>query len=80
MTISTQIPDHIKRVSRSLGYALWLDNTDEWFGLSVILRVRLTDCQRTALAYMALRSLDHDQAVMTADAAIKASSDAGARA
>jgi hypothetical protein len=77
MNISQQIPDNIKCISRSLGYTLWLDNADEWFGLSVILRVRLTDRQRSALAYMTLRSLDHDQAVMTADVAIKASSDAG---
>jgi hypothetical protein len=77
MNISAQIPDNIKRVSRSLGYTLWLDHPDDWFGLSVILRVRLSDRQRSALAYMALRSLDHDQAVMTADAAINGPSDIG---
>ncbi len=69
MNISQHIPDNIKRVSRSVGYTLWLDTFEDWDGLSLILRARLTDRQRAALAFMALKALDYDQAVMTADAA-----------
>lgn len=68
MTIAQNIPEHIRRVSKSLGFALWLDGADEWFGLSVILQARLAPRQRAALAYAALRSLDHDHASMTAQA------------
>jgi len=67
MSISKQIPDHIKRVSRCVGYAIWLGN---WSGLSLILRARLEPQERAALAFMALRSLDHETACMTADAAL----------
>ena len=70
MSISQQIPDHIKRVSRSVGYALWLDETEDWFSLPVILRARLDARQRAALAFMALKSLDHDDAVLTAETAL----------
>lgn len=69
-SISKQIPDNIKRVARSVGYALWLDNADDWFGLSVVLRARLDARKRAALAFMALRSLDRDDATMTAEAAL----------
>jgi len=71
MSIAKQIPDHIKRVSRSVGYALWLDNSDDWFGLPVILRARLDARQRAALAFMALKSLDNDDAVLTVEAALR---------
>lgn len=70
MNIAKNIPDCIKRVSRSVGYTLWLDHTDAWFGLPVILRARLDPRQRAALAFMALKSLDRDEAVMVADAVI----------
>lgn len=70
MSISKQIPDHVKRVSRSLGYALWLDGVDDWFGLPVILRARLDAKQRAKLAFMALKSLDHGDALTTAEAAL----------
>jgi hypothetical protein len=70
MNISQQIPDNIKRVSRSLGYTLWLDTFEDWDGLSLILRARLTDRQRAALAFIALKALDYDQAVMAAEAAL----------
>jgi hypothetical protein len=70
MNISAQIPDNIKRVSKSLGYTLWLDTFEDWDGLSLILRARLTDRQRAALAFMALKALDYDQAVMAAEAAL----------
>jgi hypothetical protein len=68
MRISQQIPDHIKRVSRSVGYALWLDSFDDWDGLSLVLRARLDPRQRAALAYMALKSLDRDDATAVSEA------------
>jgi hypothetical protein len=70
MTISAHIPDNIKRVSRSLGFALWLEGTDDWLGFSLILRVRLTARQRAALAYAALLSQDDEDARLTAETAL----------
>jgi hypothetical protein len=70
MNISQQIPDNIKRVSRSLGYTLWLDRFEDWDGLSLILRARLTDRQRAALAYAALLSQDNEDARLTAETAL----------
>jgi hypothetical protein len=70
VNISAQIPNNIKRVSKSLGYTLWLDTFEDWDGLSLILRSLLTDRQRAALAFMALKALDYDQAVMAAEAAL----------
>ncbi len=70
MNISTQIPDNIKSVCRSIGYAAWLDSTNAWSGLPVILRARLDARQRVALAFMALKALDRDDAVNAAEAAL----------
>ncbi len=70
MNISQHIPDNIKRVSRSVGYALLLDTFEDWDGLSLILRARLSDRQRAALAFMALNSLDQDDATLTAETAL----------
>lgn len=67
MSVSAHIPNNIKRVSKSVGYAIWLQR---WQGLSLILRARLEPQDRAALAFMALQSLDHDDACMTADAAL----------
>ena len=77
MSISQHIPDHIKRVSRSLGYALWVGDQNQWFGLSLILRARLSDEQRAMLAFMALKSLDHETACMTADEALSEATEQG---
>ena len=67
MSIAKQIPDNIKRVSRCLGYALWLDQTDHWLDLPVILRARLERHQRVALALIALTSLGREDAMLTAE-------------
>lgn len=75
MSISQHIPDDIKRVSRSLGYALWIGDRAQWHGLGLILRARLSDHQRAALAFWALKSLDYDIACMTADAALNSPSE-----
>ncbi|SHM79794.1 hypothetical protein SAMN05443432_1198 [Roseovarius litoreus] len=70
MSISQHIPDHIKRVSRSLGYTLWLGAADHWFGLSAIFRARLNDEDRAGLAWATLRSLDPYHAQAVADAVL----------
>lgn len=72
MSIAQHIPDNIKRVTRSIGYAAWLDDFDSWAGLPVILAARLTPRQRGLLAFMALKSLDYDLACETASAALSA--------
>jgi hypothetical protein len=70
MSIAQHIPDNLKRVSRSIGYAAWLDTSDDWHGLPVILRARLDARQRAALAFMALKSLDRVDAVQVAESAL----------
>jgi len=70
MSISQHIPDHIKRVSRSLGYLLWVGTSDNMLGVSLILRARLTPKQRGALAFAALQSLDYEIGFDVADAAL----------
>jgi hypothetical protein len=76
MSISQHIPEPIKRVSRSLGYALWLGGVNEWLGFSVVLRAQLSEPQRAALAYAALRSLPHHQALAVAEAVLPKGSSA----
>lgn len=58
------------RVVRAIGYAAWLNDSDSWSGLSVILRARLDARRRAALAFTALKSLDHDNALRTSQAAL----------
>lgn len=70
VSISKNIPDDIKRASRAFGYALWLNSTDHWLGFKTILQARLSPSERAALAFVALKSLDPDDAVATADAAL----------
>jgi hypothetical protein len=70
MNISRHIPDHIKRMSRSLGYFLWVGTSNDLYGVSVVLRARLTPKQRAALAFAALQSLDCEIGRDVADAAL----------
>jgi hypothetical protein len=70
MSISQHIPANIKRVSRSIGYFLWIGTSDDLHGVSVILRARLTPEQRGALAFAALQSLDYEIGCDVADAAL----------
>jgi hypothetical protein len=72
MSISQHIPGNIKRVSKSIGYAAWLDTSDAWLGLPAVLSARLEPHQRAGLAYAALKSLSPEHAEMTAAAAIGA--------
>ena len=51
-------------------YALTLGTADAWHGAAFVFTARLTDQERAALAYAALRSLNHDIAYMTASAVL----------
>lgn len=69
--LKKHMPDAYKRVARMVGYCLLLgDDADNWHGLSVVLAARLEPHQRAALAYAALKALDHDTACLTADMAL----------
>lgn len=58
--------DRHKRAARAFGYALTLGDESAWDGFAVILLARLTDRERGALAYTALRSLSTEQAMIIA--------------
>ncbi|WP_211250655.1 hypothetical protein, partial [Thioclava dalianensis] len=66
MSISQQIPDHIKSVSRCVGYALWLSDIDALSGLSAVLTARLSAKDRGALAWAVLRALTPEQIIEVA--------------
>jgi len=68
-------PQH-KAAVRSLGYALTLGDFDAWDGTSAVWAARLTLQERAALAFSALRSMEAEEAEMTACAALYGS-DAG---
>ncbi len=67
VSIADHIPEHIKKVSRSIGYTLWLNGENQWLGLELILQAQLDQQQREALAYMALKSLSYDAAKSIAE-------------
>jgi hypothetical protein len=46
------------------------DSINDWFDLPAILRARLDNRQRASLAFMALKALDRDDALQTAEAAL----------
>ncbi|MFG6634509.1 hypothetical protein ACGYJ8_01025 [Sulfitobacter sp. 1A12126] len=64
------LPDDRERAVRSIGYALTLDTSQAWEGLSLILEARTTTRERAALAYAALKALDDDTAYRTASVAL----------
>ena len=70
MSVSQQIPDEVKAVSRSIGFCLWVGTTEQWFGLQPILCARLSEQQRACLAFQALKSLDAENARQTAAVAL----------
>lgn len=70
--VSRVMPPRIKRVSRSLGYCLLLDDLDAWLSLSTILQARLSPPERAALAYVALKALAPHDAESVAVAALGA--------
>ena len=71
MTVAKLIPDNIKRVSRSLGHALWLGQTEDWHMLTVILTARLTYRDRVALGWSVLRCLKPADIEILAEAVLK---------
>jgi hypothetical protein len=60
MSISQHIPEPIKRVSRSIGYALWLGGVNPWHGVSVVLTSTASRDQKKALAWAVLRALTRE--------------------
>lgn len=66
-TISRHIRPPYKAVSLSLGYALTVGEFECWQAFSVAIQVRLTESERAALAFSALRAQSPDQAAITAD-------------
>ncbi|MCF3595465.1 hypothetical protein LZG00_15845 [Rhodobacteraceae bacterium LMO-12] len=58
------------RVVQSLGYVLTLGTQHAWWGFVQILCELLTPQERASLAFMALKSLDHEDAVLTAETAL----------
>ncbi|WP_073256047.1 hypothetical protein [Shimia gijangensis] len=69
-SIAGNIPDEIKRLSRAIGYAAWLDTSDAWLSLRPILQARLDHHQLAALAFVALRSMGEADGYRTASAAL----------
>jgi len=69
--IGKQIADRHKRAARCIGYALFLGDLDNWLGLVPILRARLNDEERAALAFASLKALDRDQAERVVQAAFQ---------
>lgn len=59
-----------KCVARCVGYVLTLGTTDAWWGIVPVLATRLTVHERAALAFIALKALDRETALMTAEAAL----------
>jgi hypothetical protein len=62
-------PPHLKLV-RMLGYVLTHGTQDAWFGLVPVLTARLNENERRNLAFMALKSLDEEDAFLTASSAL----------
>lgn len=67
--MSKYAKDNHKRIARLVGYALTLDQVDAWWMLSALMRAHLTVTERTSLTFMALKSLDRDDAMQTVEAA-----------
>ncbi|MEM7473235.1 MAG: hypothetical protein AAF340_17945 [Pseudomonadota bacterium] len=68
--LQTHMPASYKGTARMIGYALLLDTPADWQAFSLFISARLNARQRSALALMALRSLDPDQAFLVADTAL----------
>ncbi len=62
---------HLK-LMRTIGFVLTLGTQDAWRGLVTVFEARLTVEERAELAFMALKSLDRHDAIMTAEAALSA--------
>ncbi len=63
-SISKCIPQPIKSVGRTLGYALWISSPRAWIGFQTVLTVRLSTACRMLLASNVLCTLDRDDALL----------------
>lgn len=68
--LKKHMPDRYKRVARMLGFALLLETPVDWQGFGQAIASHLTGKQRSALALMALRSLEPDDAALVANTAV----------
>lgn len=59
-----------KKIVRAFGYVLTLGTDIAWFKFRKLLKKRLTTHERAALAFMVITSLDRDEAIKVALAAI----------
>lgn len=59
-----------KAIARVMGYTLTLGTDNAWWGLRASLQHRLEPHERAALAFMALKSLEPDQAALTTELAL----------
>ena len=66
-TLEHMHPAH-QSVAKAICCALTLEHADAWAGLPVILRARLDERERGALAYVALRAMDAENATRVAEA------------
>ncbi|MBY6171366.1 hypothetical protein KUV73_19625 [Mameliella alba] len=62
-------PPHLK-LMKMLGYVLTLGTQEAWFGLVPVLKARLNEEERASLAFIALKSLDRENAFLTASHAL----------
>lgn len=66
-SFSKLIPRRHLGATRVLGYALTLADETAWEGASAVWQARLAPEECAALAWAALRSLDHDGALLVAE-------------
>lgn len=59
-----------KSASQMFGFALKLDQIDTWLGAAGVWKIRLTDRERAALAFAALKAQTPEDAAMTAEAVL----------
>ena len=68
--MSLYAKDEHKRAARILGYALTLDTVEGWWSFAQVIAARLTVKERTSLVFMAIQSLEYDDAVLAVEAAL----------
>lgn len=77
-TIRENMPERIRRAARAIGLALFTGQGFEtWHGVALILRRHLEPQERAVMAFACLRSLDRQDAVKIARAAINGLNSAG---
>ena len=61
MSIRQHIPDDIRRVSKVIGLALWLDDPTAWDNAASVIAARAAPHRRKALAFAVLLTLSDDE-------------------